>query len=146
MGHDLFHFADEVDGMDWKKVWQALTGEAIRIQSISVKTSPDAPVDFVELFNAGNFSACSQDLGLITEMNVDPEKDMRVETYRMQARHEIGVQDPMIVISAPPCTVFFSYAKFGIDLTSIRHRFPDLTLFRCRIDVESMLNLCQIDP
>ena len=35
VGHDLFHFANKVDGMDWKDVWQALTGEA-RIQSTSV--------------------------------------------------------------------------------------------------------------
>ena len=39
-------------------------------------------------------------------MSVDPERDMRVETYRGQARHEIAKQDPMIVIAAPPCTVF----------------------------------------
>ena len=29
VGHDLFHFANKVEGMDWKDVWQALTGEAI---------------------------------------------------------------------------------------------------------------------
>ena len=28
-------------------------------------------------------------------MSVDPEKDMRVETYRVQARHDIGKQDPI---------------------------------------------------
>ena len=74
----------------------------------SVNRSPGAPVDFVELFNPGNFSACAQDLspGLIIDMSVDPDKAMRVETYRMQARHDIGAQDPMIVTSAPPCRVF----------------------------------------
>ena len=30
--------------------------------------------------------------------------------------------------------------RFNIDSTLIRHRFPDLTLFRCRIDVEKMPN------
>ena len=30
VGHDLFHFANKVEGMDWKDVWQALTGETYR--------------------------------------------------------------------------------------------------------------------
>ena len=41
------------------------------------------PVDFVELFNPGNFAVRAP--GLIIDMSVDPEKDMRVETYRAQA-------------------------------------------------------------
>ena len=108
VGHDLFHFANKVEGMDWKDVWQALTGEAIQIESISVKRDVNVAVDFVELFNPGNFTACAQELnpGLIIDMSVDPEKDMRVDTYRVQARHDIGTQDPLIVIAAPPCTVF----------------------------------------
>ena len=78
--------------MDWKDVWQTLTGETSQIQSTSLKRNPRTPVDFVELFNPGNFTACAQDLnsGLIIDMRVDPEKDMRVETYRAQARHNIG--------------------------------------------------------
>ena len=109
--------------MDWKDVWQALTGEAIRIQSISVKTSPEAPIDFVELFNPGSFSACAQDLnpGLIIDMNVDPEKDMSVEAYRMYARHDIGAQDPMIVISAPPCTVFSAMQNINQNIMLCRN-------------------------
>ena len=47
--------------MDWKEVWQALTGEAVRIQSISVNKDHTTVVDFVELFNPGNFTACAQD-------------------------------------------------------------------------------------
>ena len=106
VGHDLFHFANKVEGMDWKDMWQALTGEAIQIQSISVKRDANVPVDF----NPGNFTACAQELnpGLIIDMSVDPEKDMRVDTYRVQARHDIGTEDPLIVIAAPPCTVFSS--------------------------------------
>ena len=108
VGHDLFHFANKDEVMDWKDVWQALTGETVQIQSISVKRDVTLPVDFVELFNPGNFTACAQELnpGLIIDMSVDPEKDMRVDTYRVQARHDIGIQDPVIVIAAPPCTVF----------------------------------------
>ena len=41
-------------------------------------------------------------------MSVDPEKDMRVETYRTQTRHDIAIADPLIVLGAPPCTVFSS--------------------------------------
>ena len=64
----------------------------------------------MELFNPGNFTACAQDLipGMIYDMSVDPEKDMRVDTYRAQARHDIAKSDPVIVLPAPPCTVFSS--------------------------------------
>ena len=69
-------------------------------------------VDFVDLFNPGNFTARGNDLnpGLVVDMthimSVDPEKDMRVEAYRAEARHDIEQQDPMIVLAAPPCTGF----------------------------------------
>ena len=54
--------------------------------------------------------ACAQDLnpGMIVDMSVDPQMDMRVETYRAQARHNIAISDPLIVLGAPPCTVFSS--------------------------------------
>ena len=110
VGHDLFHFANKVEGMDWKDVWQALTGEVATIQSISVKRDTNVSSDFVELFNPGKFTACAQELtpGVIIDMSVDPEKDLRVDTYRDQARHDISREDPLIVIGAPPCTVFSS--------------------------------------
>ena len=47
--------------MDWKDVWQALTGEVVQIQSKSVKGDSRVMVDFVELFNPGNITACAQD-------------------------------------------------------------------------------------
>ena len=53
VAHDLFHFATKLEGMDWKEVWQALTGEAVRVQSISVNRDDTTTVDFVELFNPG---------------------------------------------------------------------------------------------
>ena len=37
--------------MDWKDVWQALTGKVVNVQSISVKNNSNVMVDFVELFN-----------------------------------------------------------------------------------------------
>ena len=110
VGHDLFHFANKVEGMDWKDVWLALTGEVVQIQAISVTRDNDNQVDFVELFNPGNFTACAQDLnpGIIVDMSIDPQMDMRVETYRTQARHNIAMSDPLIIFGAPPCTVFSS--------------------------------------
>ena len=141
VGHDLFHFANKVDGMEWKEVWQALTGEAVQIQSISVKRDDSIPVDFVELFNPGNFTACAQDLqpGTIYDVRVDPEKGMRVETYRIQARHDIARADPLIVLAAPPCTVFSSMQ----NINQKHHGTPEwekkyedgLTLLQLSVDV-----------
>ena len=47
--------------MDWKDVWLALTGEAVSIQAISMARDSGTQVDFVELFNPGNFTAFAQD-------------------------------------------------------------------------------------
>ena len=73
-------------------------------------TRDNDQVDFVELLNPGNFTACAQDLspGSIVDMSTDPQIDMRVETYRTQARHNIAMSDALIVLGAPPCTVFSS--------------------------------------
>ena len=110
VGHDLFHFANKVEGMDWKEVWLTLTGEVVQIQSISVTRESVKQVDFVELFNPGNFTACAQELnpGITVDMSIDPKMDMRVETYRTQTRHNIAMSDPLIIFGAPPCTVFSS--------------------------------------
>ena len=110
VGHDLFHFANKVEGMDWRDVWLALTGEVVQIQAISVTRDVANQVDFVELFNPGNFTACAQELtpGITVDMSIDPQMDMRVETYRHQTRHNIAMSDPLIIFGAPPCTVFSS--------------------------------------
>ena len=50
VGHDLFHFANKVEGLDWKDVWQALTGDGIRDQSIAINKFTENSVEFVELF------------------------------------------------------------------------------------------------
>ena len=54
VGHDLFHFANKVTGMDWNQVWSAFPGDTMKVQAISV-TENIKPIDFVELFNPGNF-------------------------------------------------------------------------------------------
>ena len=41
-----------------------------------------------------------------------------------------GPLDPTLESASPPLLK----CRFGIDSTSIRYRFPDLTLFRCQID------------
>ena len=57
-----------------------------------------------------------------------------------------GPPDPTLESASPSPPQGSIWHRFNIDSTLIRHRFPDLTLFRCRINVESMLNRCQIDP
>ena len=105
VGHDLFHFANKVERMDWDQVWLTLTSDSAKSQTVSVPPLQVQQVDFAELFSPGNFTANAQDLqpGLIVDIN---DRDMRGETYRAQTRHEIGQLDPMIVLGAPPCSVF----------------------------------------
>ena len=112
--------------------WRNHTG------SISVKRDAKIPVDFVELFNPGNFTASAQKLnpGFIIDMSVDPEKDMRVDTYRVQARHDIGTEDPLIVIAAPKCTVFSSMQN--IDQKhhpEWKKKYADAELLQFSVDV-----------
>ena len=57
-----------------------------------------------------------------------------------------GPPDPTLKSASPSLPQSSIWHRFNIDSTLIRHRFRDLTLFRCRINVESMLNRCQIDP
>ena len=54
--------------------------------------------------------------------------------------------DPTLESASPSPRQGSIWHRFNIDSTLIRHRFPDSTLNRCRINVESMLNRCQIDP
>ena len=77
--------------------------------------------------------------GIIIDMSVDPEKDMRVDTYRIQARHDIAKCDPLIVLAAPPCTVFSSMQ----NINQKHHGTPEwekkyedgLTLLQFSVDV-----------
>ena len=54
--------------------------------------------------------------------------------------------DPTLESASPSPPQGSFWHRFNIDSTLIRHRFPHLTLFRCRINVESMSNRCQIEP
>ena len=72
-------------------------------------------------------------------MSVDPEKDMRVETYRTQARHDIAMEDPLIVLGAPPCTVFSSMQNINQKhhgTPEWQNRFAEgLTLLQFSVEV-----------
>ena len=48
--------------------------------------------------------------------------------------------DPALESASPSPRQGLIWHRFNIDSTLIRHRFPDLTLNRCRINVESMPN------
>ena len=56
---DMFNAAQNRTGMDWSSIWQALTGERVEDLEINAIKSvePTTQVDFVELFNPGNFKA-----------------------------------------------------------------------------------------
>ena len=45
--------------------------------------------------------------------------------------------DPTLESTSPSPPQGSIWHRFNIDSTSIRHRFPDLTLFRCQIDAKS---------
>ena len=45
--------------------------------------------------------------------------------------------DPTLESASPSPPQGSIWHRFNIDSTLIRHRFPDLTLFRCRIDAKS---------
>ena len=94
-------------------------------------------VDFVELFNPRNFTAKSYDLtaGLVIDMSVDQEKDLRVEAYRAQAQHDMGRQDPMVVIGAPPCTVFSAMQKHQSEIPQHPRMGKGMTLLQFAVDV-----------
>ena len=49
VGHDLFHFPNKEEGMEWKDVWLALTGEVAQIQAISATKDIDRQVDFGDM-------------------------------------------------------------------------------------------------
>ena len=140
VGHDLFHFVNKVEGMDWNDVWLALTGAVISIQAISMTEDRSTEVDFVELFNPGNFTACAQDLnpGIIVDMSIDPQMDMRVETYRTQTRHNIAMNDPLIIFGAPPCTVFSS-------MQNINHKHHGTSEWKCKHEEGTLLLQSAVD-
>ena len=77
VGHDMYRFAHRQTGMTWPEVWEQLTGESLTIQAITT-TSTDQSVDFVELFNPGNFKEQKSRLvaGGTYDVRVNPAIDL----------------------------------------------------------------------
>ena len=112
VGHDMYRFAHRQTGMTWPEIWEQLTGESLTIQAIT--TAPtDQSVDFVELFNPGNFKEQKSSLiaGGTYDVRVNPAIDLTRDSVRQQVRKDIEKEDPLILLGAPPCTVFFANAK-----------------------------------
>ena len=107
---DMFNAAQTRTGMDWSSIWQALTGERVEDLEINAIKSiePTTQVDFVELFNPGDFKAQKGTLiaGQTYDVKVNPAMDLTRATVQEQTRLSIAEEDPMILIGAPPCTVF----------------------------------------
>ena len=104
----MFNAAQTRTGMDWPSLWQALTVvEDVEINAIR-STDPTTKVDFVELFNPGNFKAQKGTLsaGTTCDVKVNPAMDLTRTSVQEQTRLSIAQEDPMILIGAPPCTTF----------------------------------------
>ena len=107
---DMFSAAQTRTGMDWPSIWQALTGERVEDVAINALKSSESvtQVDFVELFNPGNFKSQKGTLnaGTTYDVKVDPSLDLTRTSVQDQTRQSIAQEDPLILIGAPPCTVF----------------------------------------
>ena len=107
VGHDMYRFAHRQTGMTWSEIWEQLTGESLTIQAIT-NNQADQSVDFVELFNPGNFKEQKSSLvaGGTYDVRVNPAIDLTRDSVRQQVRKDIEREDPLILLGAPPCTVF----------------------------------------
>ena len=107
---DMFSAAQNRTGMDWPSIWQALTGERVEDVAINAIKSSESTtqVDFVELYNPGNFKAQKGTLtaGKTYDVKVDPSLDLTRTSVQDQTRQSIAQENPLVLIGAPPCTVF----------------------------------------
>ena len=109
IGHDLYNSALHTTGMTWSDVWKTLTGEDAPIRSIFA-IQAQTNVDFVELYNPGNFTANKGELiaGTVIDCKVNPQFDLTSCQVRQEVATLIEKEDPLFLIGAPPCTVFSS--------------------------------------
>ena len=93
--------------MTWSEIWEQLTGESLTIHAIS-HGQPDQQVDFVELFNPGNFKEQRSNLvaGGTYDVQVNPAVDLTRDSVRQQVWRDIEREDSLILLGAPPCTAF----------------------------------------
>ena len=99
VGHDMYRFAHRQTGMTWSEIWEQLTGESLTIQAIT-STQTDQSVDFVELFNPGNFKEQKSNLvaGGTYDVRVNPAIDLTRDSVRQQVRKDIEREDPLILL------------------------------------------------
>ena len=109
IGYDLYNSALHTTGMTWPEVWTALTGEEAPIRSIFA-IQAQSNVDFVELYNPGNFTANKGELiaGTVIDCKINPQFDLTSSQVRQEVATLIEREDPLVLIGAPPCTVFSS--------------------------------------
>ena len=93
--------------MTWSEIWEQLTGERLTVQAIS-NNQAEQPIDFVELFHPANFKEQKSNLvaGGTYDVQVNPAIDLTRESVRQQVREDIDREDPLMLLGAPPCTVF----------------------------------------
>ena len=106
----MFHSAIQTSGMNWKEIWKSPTGEDAPRNEVNSIQGTGTSVDFMELFNPGNFSSHKGDLipGTILDMTVNPEFDLILEERQEQARERVNRENPLILIGAAAVTVFSS--------------------------------------
>ena len=109
IGYDLYNSALHTTGMTWPDVWKTLTGEEAPIRSIFA-IQAQSNVDFVELYNPGNFTANKGELiaGTVIDCKINPHLDLTSSQVRQEVATLIEKEDPLFLIGAPPCTVFSS--------------------------------------
>ena len=109
MGYDLYNSSLHTTGMSWPDVWKTLTGEEAPIRSIFA-IQAQSNVDFVELYNPGNFTANKGELvaGTVIDCKINPHLDLTSSQVRQEVATLIEKEDPLFLIGAPPCTVFSS--------------------------------------
>ena len=79
----MYRFAQRQTGMTWSEIWEQLTGESLTIQAITSHQT-DQWVDFVELFNPGNFKEQKSSLvaGGTSDVHVNPAIDLTRDSVR----------------------------------------------------------------
>ena len=109
IGYDLYNSALHTTGMTWPEVWKTLTGEEAPMRSIFT-VQAQASVDFVELYNPGNFTANKGELvaGTVIDCKINPQFDLTSSQVKQEVAVLIEKEDPLFLIGAPPCTVFSS--------------------------------------
>ena len=86
-----------------------LTGESLTIQA-STTNQTDQSVNFLALCNPGNFKEQKSRLvaGGTYDVRVNPAIDLTRDSLRQQVQKDIEKEDPLILLRAPQCTVFFA--------------------------------------